>query len=154
MTTEVPTSLGRSAEAEPVKPDNRHGKSAAEDLENRQPPVVLVVDDDTDSADLTATIVQLGGGRACTAGSGCEAISIAAEQRPDAIFLDISLPDMSGYDVCRAIRGQRWAKETAIVAVSGWPADGGEAYRSAGFDAYLVKPVDPQTILGLLTSLG
>jgi CheY-like chemotaxis protein len=116
---------------------------------------VLVVDDNADSRELTATLVQMSGHESRTASDGGEAIEQANRYQPDAILLDIGLPDMSGYDVCRTIREQDWASEVPIIALSGW--DGSEALdesREAGFDAHLVKPVDPADLLDLLSTLS
>lgn len=115
---------------------------------------VLVVDDNADSRELTATLVEISGHESKTASDGGEAIEQANRYQPDAILLDIGLPDMTGYDVCRTIREQDWASEIPIIALSG--RDGSEALtesKEAGFDAHLVKPVDPADLLDLLSAL-
>jgi|GEM_PF-5147214 len=115
---------------------------------------VLIVDDNHDSAELTATLVEMAGGESRTANGGNDAIALANQFKPDAILLDIGLPDISGYDVCRTIRQQSWASSIPIIALTG--RSGPEATdqsRTAGFDAHLVKPVDPSELLDLLTTL-
>jgi len=73
---------------------------------------------------------------------GREALPAAQEFRPDAILLDIGLPGMDGYAVCRAIRGDQTLKGIAIIAQTGWGQDRDRALASeAGFDRHLVKPV-------------
>ena len=114
---------------------------------------VLVVDDNSDSREMTAVLVELSGHEPKTARDGAEAIKQANLHRPDAILLDIGLPDMSGYDVCRTIREQDWASDVPIIALSGW--SGSEAVsesKEAGFDAFLVKPVDPADLMTLLST--
>ena len=74
---------------------------------------------------------------------GAEAVEAARGHAPEAILLDIGLPKMNGYDVCRAIRAQSGGEAIRIIALSGW---GQEADRKksaeAGFDVHLVKPVE------------
>ena len=115
---------------------------------------ILVVDDNSDSRELTATLVQMSGHESRTASDGGEAIEQANSYQPDAILLDIGLPDMTGYDVCRTIREQDWASGVPIIALSGWGgSDAFDESRDAGFDAHLVKPVDPADLLDLLSTL-
>jgi CheY-like chemotaxis protein len=78
----------------------------------------------------------------------------AAWYAPAAILLDIGLPDMNGYDVCRAIRDQPYGQDVRIVAVTGWgTAEDRARSTKAGFDAHLVKPVSPTTLLQTLSDL-
>ena len=115
---------------------------------------VLVVDDNSDSREMIAVLVELSGHQPQTAGDGAEAIHEANLHRPDAILLDIGLPDMTGYDVCRRLREQDWASEVPIIALSGWSeADAVNESKEAGFDAHLVKPVDPADLIDLLSTL-
>ena len=67
------------------------------------------------------------------------------------LLLDIGLPEMSGYEVCRRIRSEPWGAAITIVALTGWgqPADLEES-GTAGFDAHLVKPVAPAALTALL----
>ena len=64
--------------------------------------------------------------------------------RPDIVLLDIGMPKMNGYDVCRHIRQQPWGQDTLLVAVTGWgQEEDRRRTEAAGFDHHLVKPVDP-----------
>lgn len=115
---------------------------------------VLVVDDNTDSADSLAIALQMMGSEVMTAYDGEAAVSVAAASRPDVILLDIGLPKLNGYEVCRHIRAQAWGKQMFILAQSGWSQDEHrERTRDAGFDHHLVKPVDPDVLLRLLRNL-
>ena len=59
------------------------------------------------------------------------------------VLLDIGLPKLNGYDVCRRIREQPWGKGMYILAVTGWGQEGDRLRsREAGFDGHLVKPVN------------
>jgi len=82
-------------------------------------------------------------------------VSEARTYRPEIVLLDIGLPEMSGYDVCRALRAQPGGRDVAIVAVTGLGQDADRARaRDAGFSAHLVKPVSYAQIVDLITSLA
>jgi len=115
---------------------------------------VLVVDDNADGAESMSLLLQLEGHESFVAHDAYEAIETAEKHRPEAIILDIGLPGMSGYEACRAIREKPWGKDLVMVAVTGW---GQEEDRSkskeAGFNAHIVKPVDHDALLKLLSQL-
>ncbi len=82
------------------------------------------------------------------------ALEAAVTMRPDVVLLDIGLPEMDGYDVARRMRALTDASPPTIIAVTGYgqPADRDRATR-AGFDEFLVKPVEPAVLRRLLKSL-
>jgi len=113
---------------------------------------VLVVDDNRDSANTLAMLLKISGYDTKTAGDGASALESIAEFKPEVILLDIGLPDMSGYDVCKKIREQPLDPRPRILAVTGWGADDVQN-RSGGedaFDGHLTKPVDFKTLQGLI----
>jgi PAS domain S-box-containing protein len=116
---------------------------------------VLVVDDNEDGADSLATILELMGHATRTAYDGQAALEAAEEFRPDVVLLDIGLPRLNGYDVCRRIREQPWGRNVTLVAQTGWSQEE-DCHRSkvAGFDHHLVKPVSPATLQKLLANLS
>lgn len=74
---------------------------------------------------------------------GIEALRRAAIVKPDLFLLDISMPKLDGYDTCGVIRAQPWAGRVRLVAVTGHdPQELRERSEKAGFDAWLLKPVD------------
>jgi CheY-like chemotaxis protein len=112
---------------------------------------VLVVDDNRDSVESLSLLLRLEGYETEVAYAGAEALSKASGFRPDVVLLDLGLPEMNGFDVCRALRLQPSAKPVRIVALTGWgQARDRERAREAGFDAHLVKPVDPAALTALL----
>jgi PAS domain S-box-containing protein len=115
---------------------------------------ILVVDDNRDSAISLGMMLSLMGNEIRTAHDGLEAVEKAAAFRPDVMLLDIGLPKLNGYDVCRHVREQPWGKGMFIVALTGW---GQEEYKrrssEAGFNRHLVKPVDPAALEKLLVGL-
>jgi PAS domain S-box-containing protein len=113
---------------------------------------VLVVDDNPDAAESLHLMLDLMGHEVRTASDGEGALSRAEELRPDIVFLDIGLPGLSGYEVCRQMRQQEWSRSARIVALTGWgQEDDRRRSREAGFDHHLVKPVDPDELAALLT---
>jgi two-component system, chemotaxis family, CheB/CheR fusion protein len=103
---------------------------------------LLVVDDNQDAAFTLGMLLKHAGGEVATAFDGETAIEIAQTFEPDVVLLDIGLPGIDGYEVARRLRKQL-AGQAAVVALTGF---GQEKDRrlcfEAGFDAYLVKPVD------------
>ena len=116
---------------------------------------ILVVDDNEDSADSLAMLLQLTGHEVFTAHDGHSALDAAEQQRPDVVLLDIGLPALSGYDVCRRIRQEPWGKTMVLIALTGWGQDEDRRRsQEAGFDGHLVKPVDHTRLLALLATLS
>jgi two-component system, chemotaxis family, CheB/CheR fusion protein len=131
-------------------PSDRQAKEVA--MPGRR---ILVVDDNEDAADLLAELLQTLGNSVRTAYDGEAAGQAAGEFLPEVIFCDIGMPKINGYEVARRIREQPWARETVLVALTGW---GDEAVRkkssAAGFDFHLVKPVAPAALMKLLADLA
>jgi PAS domain S-box-containing protein len=118
-----------------------------------QPRRILVVDDNRDSADSSALLLQMLGYEVRSAYDGEEAIDAAAQFRPDVVLLDIGMPKLNGYDVCRFLRKQPWGREMIIIALTGWgQEDDRRRTDEAGFDHHMVKPVDPRVLMALLAS--
>jgi PAS domain S-box-containing protein len=122
------------------------------------PPVVrrrvLIVDDNKDAAEWLATLLSLSGHETHVALDGVEAVKAAERILPDAVLLDIGLPRVDGYEVCRRIRQQPWGRGLTIVALTGWgQEEDRQKSREAGFNTHLVKPVDDEVLMNLLASL-
>ena len=122
------------------------------------PPVirrrVLIVDDNKDAAEWLATLLSLSGHDTHVALDGVEAVKAAERLAPDVVLLDIGLPRIDGYEVCRRIRQQPWGRDLVIVALTGWgQEEDRQKSREAGFNTHLVKPVDDEVLMNLLASL-
>lgn len=116
---------------------------------------VLVVDDNRDGAELLADTLRLMGHDTRTAHDGLQALGEAETFRPQVVLLDIGLPGIDGFEVCRRLRRQAWAQQCLLVAVTGWGSDDDRRRtREAGFDHHLVKPVAPQHLARLLVRIG
>jgi PAS domain S-box-containing protein len=115
---------------------------------------ILIVDDSEDGAESLAMLLRLEGHETYKAHDGQEAIKAAERLRPDVVLLDIGLPILNGYEVCRRIRREAWGQHLTIVALTGWDQEEDRhRSREAGFDAHMVKPVDHDELLKLLASL-
>ena len=112
---------------------------------------VLVVDDNADSAEATALLLTLKGHVVKTAHDGEEALAAAEGFQPEAIVLDLGMPKLDGFEVCRRIRQRPWGMGVLMVAQTGWgqPQDRARAME-AGFDAHMTKPIDPDALQELL----
>jgi signal transduction histidine kinase len=111
---------------------------------------VLVVDDSKDAAESLAKLLRLAGHEVLVAHDGQDALDLAAAQRPAVMLLDIGLPGMDGYEVCRRMRQQGFA-DARIIAVTGYGQERDrQRSREAGFDSHTVKPVDPSELMTLV----
>jgi CheY-like chemotaxis protein len=130
----LPTATPSLVEAEP---------SAAEPArEQRIRRRVLVVDDNRDAALSLATLLQLNGHEVRVGFDGFDALELVPQMQPDVILLDIGLPGLDGYEVCRRIRASGLV-DTEIIAMTGYGQDRDrQRAQEAGFDRHTVKPVD------------
>jgi PAS domain S-box-containing protein len=112
---------------------------------------ILIVDDNVDGAESLAMLLQIAVHETHTAHDGLKAVAAAERIRPHAVLLDIGLPSLNGYEVCRRIRQQPWGKDLILVAVTGWGQEvDRHRSREAGFDTHIVKPVDPDVLMRLV----
>ena len=112
---------------------------------------ILVADDNVDSAESLAMLLTLEGNKTQTAHDGLQALDGAAAFRPDVILLDIGMPKLNGYEVCRLIRQQAWSKNMVVIALTGWGQEEDKRRsQEAGVDFHLVKPVDYAALKKLL----
>jgi CheY-like chemotaxis protein/two-component sensor histidine kinase len=112
---------------------------------------ILVVDDNRDSADSLALLLELSGHTVRAAYDGLEAVELAGALQPEVILLDIGLPKLNGYEAARRIRAFPAGARALLIALTGW---GQEADRrrseEAGFNAHLVKPLNHAALMQLL----
>ncbi len=139
--------------AEPALPPP-HGESSngAKTAAPRQR--ILVVDDSVDSAESLAMMLRLSGHEVRTAYNGPSALADAASAPPDAVLLDIGLPDMDGFEIVRRLRQKDGLSQTVIIAVTGYGQDADRRRtKEAGFDYHLVKPIDSAQLEQVLSGL-
>jgi CheY-like chemotaxis protein len=85
--------------------------------------------------------------------SGVAALEMSKAYAPDAVFLDIGMPGMDGYEVARRLRREVWAKDLMLIALSGWGQDEHRRRaREAGFDRHVTKPADLAALQSVLSA--
>jgi len=103
---------------------------------------ILVVDDDPDALEIVGTFLESRGYRVATAPDGRQALAKVEELRPDLVLLDVMMPGMDGWEVCRLIKNHPEYGDTRVVMLTarGEFADKQEGLR-CGADDYIVKPI-------------
>jgi signal transduction histidine kinase/DNA-binding response OmpR family regulator len=112
---------------------------------------VLVVDDNLDAAETLAMMLEILGQTTSQAHDGNAALKVAAEFKPEVVFMDIGLPGLSGHEAAVRMRKDLGMTDVYIVALSGYGTE--EDRRKslhAGFDSHLVKPLDPSQLPKIL----
>lgn len=116
-------------------------------------PRALVVDDDPDTAESFARLVESLGCEASFVTDPRTALQVAERIRPQVIFLDIGMPGLDGHELARMLRS-KYGWQVRIVAVTGHTGEQDRALsREAGFDAHLAKPVSAERIQTMLVTL-
>ena len=112
---------------------------------------ILIVDDVPDVAELLGIFLKNEGYEVRCAYSGSSAIACAALFHPEVVLLDVNMPEVSGYDVVRALRDHARAPRPLLVAISALADESDRvAARLAGFDHFLEKPIEHAGLLRLL----
>ena len=114
---------------------------------------ILVADDNHDSAEVLATLLNLHGHDVRVAHDGIEALAVAETFLPDIVLLDLGMPKMDGYETARQTRSRPWGKNVMLIALTGWGQQQ-DRQRTAevGFDHHLVKPVTDSDLFHLLAT--
>jgi CheY-like chemotaxis protein/anti-sigma regulatory factor (Ser/Thr protein kinase) len=150
--------LSRGSEFEVRLPLLHEDAPALEQRKTNSDPArkrLLLVEDNPDIGETLRDLLQLLGHRVELAGDGLRGVELALATRPDVALVDIGLPGIDGYEVARRLRESDAGKEILLVALTGYgrPEDRDRALAS-GFDAHMVKPVDPEELNELLASLA
>jgi PAS domain S-box-containing protein len=146
FTIRLPLSHQQSTEEEPAP--------AATSAAPRDRQKILVVDDNVDAASSLAMLLRLLGSEVETAHDGCSALRVFETFQPSVVLLDLGMPDMSGYEVARRMRGMPQFQKMTLVALTGWGQDDDRRRtQEAGFDVHLVKPVNLDALQVLLAEV-
>ncbi|HNQ23178.1 MAG TPA: response regulator [Phycisphaerae bacterium] len=116
---------------------------------------VLVVDDNAQNLELLEVYLEdLPEVRVVTATNGLEALTRVEQDRPDLILLDIMMPKMSGFEVCKRLKSDPTTRDIIIVMVTALnePSDI-ERAAECGTDDYLSKPIDRKAFVTLVRNL-
>ena len=115
---------------------------------------LLVVDDNKDAAESMSMLLEMWGHEVAFAYDGPSALETAQRWQPEAVFLDIGLPGMDGYEVAERLRELPQAKDAVLIAITGYgQEDDRRRSRRAGINHHLVKPVAPDALRSLIESL-
>jgi len=115
---------------------------------------LLVVDDNKDAAESMSMLLEMWGHEVAFAYDGPSALETAQQWRPEAVFLDIGLPGMDGYEVAERLRELPQVRDAVLIAITGYGQDDDLARsKRAGIDHHLVKPVAPDALRSLIDSL-
>ena len=135
----------------PAVPLVTAGRDASQKARRR----MLVVDDNRDSADTLAALLEAWQHDVRTCYDGPSAIAAAADFNPHVVLLDIGLPGMSGHEVAARLRKAEGGRSMILVAFTGYgQEDDRRRVRDAGFDYHLIKPLEPATLQEILQSLA
>ena len=116
---------------------------------------LIVVDDNEDAADSLATLLKAQGHTVMVEYTAMAALRRATGERPDAMLVDIGLPDMDGYQLAGLLRGQRETRHTVLIAGTGYgQARDRQRAVEAGFAHHLVKPIDMAALVKILQTVG
>jgi PAS domain S-box-containing protein len=135
----------------PGSREEADGGARAAERANGERYRLVVADDNADGADSLAALLQILGHEVHVGYNGHAAFLAAQQYRPDIMLLDLGMPEIDGYEVCRTIRAEPWGRDVYITALTGWGRDQDRARTAeAGFDAHLVKPIDLDKLKSLL----
>ncbi len=124
--------------------------SGQDDSEREAPPspLVLVVDDFQDNREMFAEFLSISGFRVAQAVNGREALERAFALLPDAILMDLSLPEVDGWEATRRLKRDPRTAHIPVVALTGHVlADHAREARDAGCDGFLAKPCLPEVLV-------
>jgi len=112
---------------------------------------VLVADDQADSVEALALLLEWSGREVLRASDGKQALLLARKYQPELIFLDIAMPEVSGYEVCQRLRAMPEFADARIYAITAFTGEAHDARRiDAGFTGQLTKPIDVEVLEALL----
>ncbi len=112
------------------------------------PKMILIVEDERDFQDVLRMVLEAAGYHVCVAGNGETGLALYREAAPDAVILDVHLPDMSGFDICRRIRAEGPRPDTPVLICSIRSEVSGVAEGlGCGATDYVVKPFEVHDLL-------
>jgi two-component system, sensor histidine kinase len=113
---------------------------------------ILLIEDNADAREALRALLELDGYEVHGAADGTEGLDLARTKTPDVALVDIGLPGFDGYEVARRMR-RLPAPPRVMIALTGYSeAEDRQRAKEAGFDAHLVKPVDPDQLTRVLAN--
>ncbi len=135
------------------QPDALVPASTSDRVASNGPRKILVVDDNVDSAESVAMVLELDGHELRIAHDGEMALAIAKSFQPNIVLLDIGLPGLNGYQVAERLRASCDIQPAILIAVTGYGQTRDQLRaKESGFDYHLIKPVDLEVLETLINS--
>ena len=114
----------------------------------RDPPLILAVDDMPENLEILRVRLEANGYEVTTAADGEEGLAAARRLVPDLILLDIMMPKMSGFEVCKRIKSDPKTRDITVIMVTALNETGDvERAAECGTDDYLSKPIDRRALV-------
>jgi DNA-binding response OmpR family regulator len=118
----------------------------------KQPKLILLVDDQPNAIEALEFRLKRSGYRTITAQNGELGIEAARKELPDAVILDVSMPELNGFQTCRALKKIR--PELPVIMLTGKSESADRFWASeCGADEFFVKPTDPAVVVSKLSEL-
>ncbi|APR74819.1 Chemotaxis protein CheV [Minicystis rosea] len=115
---------------------------------HHEPPLVLVVDDFEDNREMFAEYLELSGFQVAQAGTGRDAVTCALALVPDVVLMDLSLPELDGWEATRILKSDPRTSHVPVIALTGHTlAEHSREAKDAGCDAFLTKPCLPEALV-------
>jgi len=115
---------------------------------------ILIVDDEVDLVDLVKLRLEANSYQVVVAYDGQAALGVVKKEKPDLIILDLMLPKLDGYKVCRMLKFDQKYKKIPIILFSAKAQDEDKTIgEEVGADAYVVKPFEPKVLLAKIKEL-
>jgi CheY-like chemotaxis protein len=157
FTVLLPLVAPRTDAAEPARTFPQHTPRLTadypEELHGRH---ILVVDDEKDTRELVATLLQEGKARVSTAASAAQALELLSREPPELIISDIGMPEMDGYALIREVRTrapEQGGRVPAVALTAYARQEDRAAALRAGFDSHVAKPLEPAELLRVAATL-
>lgn len=124
-------------------------------MPDAKPFTILVVDDNPQNLELLEAYMEdMAEARVITATNGLDALTKVASDPPDLMLLDIMMPKMSGFEVCKRIKADPKTRDIVVVMVTALNETGDvERAAECGTDDYLTKPIDKKALIDLVRKL-
>lgn len=115
---------------------------------------ILVVEDEPDGLEVAVTLLEMYGAEVLTATNGQEGLEVVRREHPKFVISDLSMPEMSGWEMVHMIKNDRSIMDIPVIALTAHAMTGDrERALAAGFHNYLSKPLRPQTFINDLLKL-
>jgi PAS domain S-box-containing protein len=117
---------------------------------------ILIADDEPAALEVFTTILGRAGYEIWEASNGQQCLQMTRERRPDLVLLDVVLPDLNGFEVCRQIKAEAALSDIFVVLVSGKAVGAADKVSGAesGADDYILKPVNPDEFLARIRTIA